>query len=96
MSILYAKLDKMCGIDCRKFDHVSLYSCDGSRCLIQRAMFRARITDFMMRKNSVSTLFIMAVHLQVLVCMRLQCLLGLRENLARSDYDVLSLMVNNI
>jgi len=50
----------------------------------------------MMRKHSFSTQFITAVHLQVFVCMRLQCLLGLRENLAGSDDDVLSLMVNNI
>jgi len=45
-----------------------------------------------MRKHSVSTQFITAVHLQVLVCMRLQCLLGLRENFAGSNDDVLSLI----
>jgi len=50
----------------------------------------------MMHKHFVSTQFITAVHLQVLVCMRLQYLLGLEENLAGSDDDVLSLMVNNI
>jgi len=49
-----------------------------------------------MRKHSVSTQLITAVHLQVLVCMRLQCLLGLQENLTGSDDDVLSLMVINI
>ena len=59
-------------------------------------MFRARIRDCMMHKHSISTWFITAVHLQVLVCMRLQGLLDLQENLARSDDDVLSLMVSNI
>jgi len=49
-----------------------------------------------MPKHSVSTQFITAVHWQVLVCMRLQCLLGLQENLAGYDDNVLSLMVNNI
>ena len=47
----------------------------------------------MMRKHCQ---FITSVHLQVLVCMKLQCLLGLRENLPGSDDYVLSLVVNNI
>jgi len=51
-----------------------VYSFDVQRYLIQRAIFRARLRDYTMRKHSVSTQFITAVHLQVLVCVRLQCL----------------------
>ena len=65
----------------------------GLHYLIQQAMFRARIRDFMMCKL-LSTL--LQHILQVPLCMRLQCLLCLRKNFAGSDDDVLSLMVNNI
>jgi len=42
---LYAKLNKMCGIDCIKLITWAAYSCDGLRYLIQRAIFRAHIRD---------------------------------------------------
>ena len=48
--------------------------------------------------HSVSTQFITSahVHLQVLLCMRLQFLLDLGENTAGSNDNVFSLIVNNI
>ena len=69
MSILYAKRDKMCGIDCRKFDHASCVFLRRIALFVQRGLEHVAIRDFMMRQHSFSTLFITAVHLQVLVCM---------------------------
>ena len=59
-------------------------------------MFRARIRDCMMCKQSVRTQFIYFSTFAGASVHDAACLLGLRENLVGSDDDVLSLMVNNI